>query len=691
MNKKIFIGFVIISLSLIISNVSAANIDAYLSKTSSSVCPCSTVSDISLVIANHGTFTDTYDFSLELPGGWSGFIQPHVTLSPGEATEIKTLYVTPTCYVESGKYTVNVIAVSGSTGEKASNELSVEVLKCYDVKIFAPEQKETCKNTPVKYIINIANYGKYKETFDVSASASWGQLLQTSLTIEPEATIGVELSVDPPKDLVGLQDITITAKSQTSHAEAKKVVKLDIKNCYDFNIDLQPKENAACLGKSVNYRLMITNIGLKNDTYYIITPDWVLPDVQTILLSPNERKEINLVVTPHIEGKSTFDVYVASSENPELKKGATGGILSDECRSVAVIISPSYKSVCRGFPVSYEISIKNMGTVEDVFDLSASFGDLEQNKVVLGPGEIKIVKLNVNTAGLESGMSKNITVKATDGKVSDENTIVLNAKNCYSASVELKPESLSVCQNEDVSFEAIVKNTGELGDNYTFYFENKTSPEEFYLGPGQSKTFTLKEFKVTYPQDSKQTIIARLYSLNIALEKSLSLDIKSHKDCYSVQLSADESARMVKIGESFTFKIKIKNTGDRSDKYSVNISGPAWTYLKTTDHVSLNPDQEGELYLYVSPPYETQLGAYIVTVNVASSNSNAELKIVANAVSDGGVTPTPNATENVSLNITIPTGSLFEFHGISARTIIIGIIALVIIVILIVRFIFLMR
>ena len=84
---------------------SATSFDAQLSDDSVSSCPC-TPNSIKVDVENLYRDADTIYMSLELPAGWSGFVQPDVMLGSGDSETIP-VYVTPTpCDIEPQSYDI---------------------------------------------------------------------------------------------------------------------------------------------------------------------------------------------------------------------------------------------------------------------------------------------------------------------------------------------------------------------------------------------------------------------------------------------------------------------------------------------------------------------------------------------------------------------------------------------------------
>lgn len=77
--------------------------------------------------------------------------------------------------------------------------------------------------------------------------------------------------------------------------------------------------------------------------------------------------------------------------------------------------------------------------------------------------------------------------------------------------------------------------------------------------------------------------------------------------------------KTVKICESNTIPIKIRNSGRKEDVYFIKMAAPDWVNINL-DKLQLKSGEEKTIYLYLSPPYNAEFGRYVVKLNVTSYN-----------------------------------------------------------------------
>ncbi len=657
--------------------------------------------DIPIFITNFYDYPDTYALSLELPEGWSGFVDPDFFVNPGETLQVQPLWITVP-NVDEGVYTIKIKAKSGQTGDEIERSFNVRVLTCHKVDIEVEKSyKEICREEKgyEEYNIKIYNRGKSPETFDVNLfyndqKVDWLVTNTPTITIANNDVATVKATVNIPEGMKGIHTFKVSVKSRDSYAEDEETFQINVKDCYGFDAALEPTESETCLGESSDYYLTIKNYG-KEDVFKIFAPDWV-EIANEVRVAENSKKDIPFKVKPDLKGKLTFIITVSSSNDITATKNVTGVINVDECTGVAVVATTTEKTVCSGDSAEFDVMVKNTGTVSSKINLVTDFGTLSKNQIILNPKETSMVKLNVDTKSFTG--EKFITITASvDKEVTDQAMIKIISENCYSAELKLEPENVTICPCEKINFTTEVKNTGKLKDNYTLSFNGVS--EQLTLDAGESKTFT-HEFAV--PCDANETIevTASLSSTHVSVSDKSAITIKSKEECYGSEISEGGKIE-VEVLKSKAVPVKIKNTGEKTDTYRFSVEGPVWAFLQP-DTVTLNPGEEGEVYLYISPIFGTKPGEYKTTIKLKSDYVESSTDFTIVVVSGTGEIKEENKTvvikpgKEVVLNASVnKTGREVTGEAVAidenTKLIIVGILTIIIIIILIVRFVTLIK
>ena len=155
MKKSFFITFAF-SFAILMGLGAASSFDIQLSSDSISSCPC-TPNTVKVDVQNLYRDADTIKFSLELPEGWSGFVQPDVMLGSGDSETIP-VYITPTpCGIEPGKYTATLAAESVMTGDEVPGTITIETLRCHYVSMDLGETyRDICQENGEGRVFGVA-------------------------------------------------------------------------------------------------------------------------------------------------------------------------------------------------------------------------------------------------------------------------------------------------------------------------------------------------------------------------------------------------------------------------------------------------------------------------------------------------------------------------------------------------------
>ena len=241
--KKLSLMFALITFAILAGTGAAASFDMQLSTDSVSSCPC-TPNEVKVDVTNLYRDVDTIEFSLELPDGWSGFVQPDVMLGSGDSETIP-VYITPSCDPESKTYTATLKAESIRTGNEMARAISIDILKCYFVSIDLEETyRDVCQESDEGKVfnVNIKNEGKSDEVFQLSTDTKWAVFSDSSVPISSGEEKTVQLMLDPPEDLAGVQSVILAAESASSYAKTSEEIEINIENCYGFKAKLTPAE-----------------------------------------------------------------------------------------------------------------------------------------------------------------------------------------------------------------------------------------------------------------------------------------------------------------------------------------------------------------------------------------------------------------------------------------------------------------
>ena len=635
------------------------------------MCPCDIISSNELLveITNLGSSSDTYYMSLDLPEGWSGFVSPQMTLASAEKGFIEPLWITPACGTPPGTYEVTLVAESGMSGKTFERDIDIEILKCHDVSISADSSQGTCMDSNLETGIVIENRGKTGETFLLSSDTSWAVVDRDSVYLDPGESRSIALSVDPPEGQKGTYEVTVKAESEDSYASSSKTIRIDVSECYAFSTSITPSGNSVCMGDSAELYLHIDNLGSKADTYRIVTPSWVRAPEDIVSVGSMERRTVSMTATPLKTGEREITVYVSSENHATSIEEASVTLSAEKCSSVEVSMYPEKRSICSGDSAQFSVMVKNTGTGMESYSIDATPGSPSRMSLLLGPGDSENVIIDINTVSGHGLVPVSVSVTGDDTSASASS--VLDVMKCHDASLDVDLDRNTACRGDMVSYDITVANTGEYEDSYRLSYPGGS--EDFSLIPGE----TLNLERTSRPQLAWGGYRELEFTLESAggfsetVRKKLVTNERS--DCHDAEMKikdSDDENVITVIGKGKNVEIDILNTGLRSGLFEFGIEGPEWAHL-SAEHIGLRPAENGNVYLYLSPPFGTEEKEYEITVTASSEHASSSVVVMAVVASEENEEPPvqPPPTEGMFTGFDLLSYQEIFIYGLVVLTV----------------------
>jgi uncharacterized membrane protein len=664
-----------------------------------SACPCSSLTPQNVQVSVHNLYQypDTYSFTVDAPPGITAQVQQSLVVNQGDTRSLDLFLINIGCSVMPGDYNVVIKAKSGTTGDVLTKTLNLQVLNCYEVQLGVDTRfKDMCieENASSIFYLTLQNAGKFSDTYDLSSSVSWAVFSDDPVTVDAGKSKTVAMALTPPSGMKGVQTITVSVKSQNYYSTDSDTVQLNVQGCYSMTADLQPSQVSICLGEVVTQKLTISNTGTKADTFSVILPNWVTADRASVLIDAKKTADVILTLTPSQKGRTFFNVTAVSVRDPNERAVIPASVDAQECRGVAVIVTPASAYVCQGVEAGFTVAVKNLGMIQDTFNVTASSGVLEFNKLVLDPKETKEFSLKVANA---APGNYSVNVKAESDGIYDGDTVSVVVDNCYSASMDMSPQNTSVCAGAAVNYTVAIKNTGKLSDTYTLAVQSPIAgnvSRQFTLGPGQVRMEYFTVQTPSDPQANEYAIMVSLHSEHSSASSQSILTVKPKSSCYSVQIAPQAETHLVQICNASTMAVTIKNTGQNRDSYNLSVDGPSWAYI-SPNVLDLSGGQQQVVFIYFSPCFGAETKVYEIGVKASSafiqSSQNIAVGVVENLTGMPPITPPPAGNETNATGGGNVTGLILGLDSNQWKLVAIIIITLIIIIILAARFIMLAK
>jgi uncharacterized membrane protein len=307
----------------------------------------------------------------------------------------------------------------------------------------------------LKYTIFITNMGDVDDDFSLEATdtAGWHLTLSsTSLAIPAKSNKPVKLSVSIPSNAAysTTDNILVTVRSKTDAAVKASASCIARVGSRKVKVFVSPQEQRGGPGETLNYYITVSNAGDVPDEYILTASDalgWKLMLAENLISVPaGESLATTLNVDIPIDigqVKNSINIVVTSLSDSSVRASAScEAHVTTVKGGVELLASPTSLRGMPGGRLSYNIVVRNTGTVSDTYVFSATSARGWPVQVVpeiltMEPGENnQIVLLLSIPQGARDGDIEEVFVKA----ISQTDPAVNSAIKCE-AIVEAKRSS----------------------------------------------------------------------------------------------------------------------------------------------------------------------------------------------------------------------------------------------------------
>ena len=452
-------------------------------------------------------------------------------------------------------------------------------------------------------------------------------------------------------------------------------------------VTIDPQSQDGAPGTLLDYTVTVTNTGEVVDNYELTVTDdasWgALLDVNLLEdIAPDENRQTMVSVTVPsgaIEGELTVITVTATSQGDSNMSDfdtCTCTAHTEEAgHGVDVSISPSDQSAPAGTPLSYTVTVRNTGNVEDTYDLTVSGNTVPSWAPTVSPASLELGAEEDGEATLTvtipsyatGGDSKWTTITAAlreNTEVSDSATCWAHATALRMVDVSISPPANSAPLGENATFTVTVINTGNVEDTYDLTVSDDAVPSWApslsdnlleSIGPGEDTTTTLT---VNIPENATDCT-----EDNITVTATSRADntVGNSETCMAhcfvppppergVQVSILPEDQIGLPEETLTFTVTVKNTGEAEDNYDLIVSDNAGWGATLAEN------------LPTIPAGENRPTTVSVTVpSDAIENESTEITVVATSEGDptksDGATCTAQAKALWRVEVSISPGS----------------------------------
>ncbi|MCK5698821.1 MAG: helix-hairpin-helix domain-containing protein, partial [Candidatus Aenigmarchaeota archaeon] len=193
----------------------------------------------------------------------------------------------------------------------------------------------------------------------------------------------------------------------------------------------------------------------------------------------------------------------------------------------------------------------------------------------------------------------------------------LTVENCYSGTLSVEPQIMTVCPKRDATFTITLENTGKNKDTYTL----ETSDGTLEKDTVELESQKTGDIQLTVPANTEEKeVIINMFSEHTQETKTVTVSLKDEEKCYGFTVNANPGIIEANEYKGYLYTITVKNTGEYASEFSISpIGGPEWTYIDPTTQ-NIETGSEQQFFIYVSPPYGTEVGTYNIDIEVKRDN-----------------------------------------------------------------------
>ena len=294
----------------------------------------------------------------------------------------------------------------------------VRVVKGVMVTI-SPSYQSGMPGQTLSYEVVVTNTGNVDDGFDlrVDDDARWDLALDdTSLEEIPAGGSGrTTLWVQVPIDALGCTDdnIVIIARSRSDPAtEGSAICVAHASIARGVDVSISPSYQSGLPGSTLSYAVTVANLGNASDTFDLTASDdagWSLnisPSSLTLAAGASGSALLTVAVPASASGCTLDNVTVVatSAADPSISDSAGCVAHAAIVRAVSVSISPSSRTGSPGDTLTFTVTVRNEGNIDDTYALTVSDNagwspSVQPSSLAIGAGSEAQATLSVTIPG----------------------------------------------------------------------------------------------------------------------------------------------------------------------------------------------------------------------------------------------------------------------------------------------------
>lgn len=486
-----------------------------------------------------------------------------------------------------------------------------------DLTIF-PKEASTPIDSYASYEVEVENTGPVKDQYSMLTETSEVTAQPSDFYLDSEESRTVYVWYDPNtnKD-AGRYSFEVTAESRATGQGYSITGIANVIKEHDVSVSLDSSKTV-CRGENANYEVAVTNEGIQPEEFELTT-DYGELSQSKVNLEDGETKYVTLTASSDTAVEQSFNV-VAASTTSYAQDIQRVNFVSETCYSSNISITPENQEVAAFNTVEYDVTLLNQGTKADNFTLQTNEGSLSENNIEVGAESSETLTLSVTPEELGE---KSLTV-SSQGQSETEASANLNVYNGNDVEVSFDDSSKAVCEDETVTYESRIENTGEAADTFELSTDDESlSTSSVELDSGGSETVEVSFNASEYGEGADNSFTLTAQSTTFDQPTKSATGSFQVQNCWDLGMNVVPEVKSAGENTSTVYEVQLNNTGTQENNYELTYEGPSWVEIRP-ESITIPAGESETAYIYASIPFEKKGQVQITATAVGNEVQKSE-------------------------------------------------------------------
>lgn len=473
-----------------------------------------------------------------------------------------------------------------------------------------PETSSTEVNSFTSYQVELENVGPTADVYTLASQSSEVTIAPRRVpetdVLEPgdSRTVNVWYNPGPQKD-AGTFTFDITATSRATGQKYAAEGTVEVIKDHDVNVQIVDSQTA-CLNQEARYDVQVSNDGIQDETFDLVTRYGELSQKQ-VTLAPGETTNLTLVAPAGAQANERSFNVVAASTSSYAQDIESVQLVTEQCYASDVTIQPQQQETAAKTEAEYEVTVRNTGTREDNFVLSSNIGEFDDSQMEIEGGDSETTTLTVTPTTLGN---KRVDVTAKS-QVTSTASATLQVNNGMDATVAFEDDSQNICERESVALAAEIENTGAAEETFSLSSTfGQVSDEEITLEPGDDEDVEVEVNSSQIGQSATINLTATALSFGEpAVSDSTIVNVEN---CYDLKMTVVPEVASAGENRSVIYEIQLNNNGTQENTYELSYEGPEWINVQP-EEITIPSGETQKAYIYAGIPFGKDTGQVEIT------------------------------------------------------------------------------